>query len=296
MRNFEVSSLDEHIGAVIKNALTDTCKQHLSHARVAMRAQRPEIDWALTESVVAAVERAREEDEAEVTRQRLIDIAACMRGEIPFRQFEEDWGRPDYEPSDLRLEIIAFRPEGITSPEERAQFVDHLETGTPLEILLRGHLWIESALIRLLNDAVCEPSQLASARLTFAQRLRIVLALGLVPSPEGEALNFVNRMRNQAAHRLDATIGPSEEAALVAALGPVTRFAAGVDRPEHQNEPFPHRLRHSLAALFVGIEAAHENLLGRRGYDAYLHQQVNEVLGGRNRIIGRRGHGAQGAV
>src|SRR5690606_2219375 len=99
---------------------------------------------------------------------------------------------------------------------------------------------------------------LDKARLSFAQRLYLIVALGLVPADELPALIVLNKLRNQVAHRLDAAIGEEEEEALIDSLGPGTRFASGVDREENKNQPFPHRLQHAIAALLLMIDAHHE--------------------------------------
>src|SRR5690242_9787396 len=81
------------------------------------------------------------------------------------------------------------QPEGkcMSEQDDRAavalaRLQSDLATGTLLEIVLRGHLWIESEIIGGVTDQFPFPDQIDVARLTFPTKLSLAAAHGLIPS------------------------------------------------------------------------------------------------------------------
>ncbi|HEX5714219.1 MAG TPA: hypothetical protein VFX85_12985 [Solirubrobacterales bacterium] len=78
-----------------------------------------------------------------------------------------------------------------------------------VEVFLRGHLWIEHFLEKLLTLQFERPEAVALDRLTWMHKLNLCDGLGLLRDWEISALSEVNRMRNRLAHDLSGE--PAEE-------------------------------------------------------------------------------------
>lgn len=71
-----------------------------------------------------------------------------------------------------------------------------------VEVLLRGHLWLENALIDLITVEVSNPEPLKMDRMTFANKVNLAEALALLGPGEASTLRGVNKIRNRLAHDL----------------------------------------------------------------------------------------------
>ena len=53
--------------------------------------------------------------------------------------------------------------------EDNDDFIAHLTSDRPLEVLIRGHLWVEAELIGILEDIIPFPAFIDLGRFTFPQ-------------------------------------------------------------------------------------------------------------------------------
>jgi hypothetical protein len=92
----------------------------------------------------------------------------------------------------------------------RQQFEQHLlAPDSSLEVMLRGHLWIESLINQLLEIAAVDSRALDLDRIGFQRKIDVAQAFGLVQRRDGHALRAMNRIRSRLAHDLAA--GPTAE-------------------------------------------------------------------------------------
>lgn len=103
-------------------------------------------------------------------------------------------------------------------------YLSHTNGRSIVEVLLRGHLWVEKHLIALLESELSRPEKLDLDRMTFSQKVKLADALGMLRPDEVGAIRALNGMRNKLAHDLSGS--PSRE--------DVTRF--GQAMPESQRE------------------------------------------------------------
>lgn len=75
-----------------------------------------------------------------------------------------------------------------------------------IQTLLRGHLLIEEALVRIIDQFVFHREHLTAARLTFAAKMQLCRALCLRKNSYGEweLIEALNSLRNVVAHALDS--------------------------------------------------------------------------------------------
>lgn len=79
----------------------------------------------------------------------------------------------------------------------------HLDTDEPIQLIIRGHLYLEHVLIEFISAALKDSSVLQFDRISFPIKVQIAVALGTLHKDFIEPLNFVNKARNECAHNLD---------------------------------------------------------------------------------------------
>ena len=92
-------------------------------------------------------------------------------------------------------------------------------------VFLRGHIWIEHFLEKLLVLAFERPEAVALDRLTWIHKLNLCNGLGLLRSWEAAALSEMNRIRNRLVHNL-AGEPSAEDIARLLRLSPPNVLAA----------------------------------------------------------------------
>lgn len=88
-------------------------------------------------------------------------------------------------------------------------YVEQIQGRSLVEVLLRGHLWVEKHLNVLLEAELSRPKALKLDRMAFSQKTNLADAMGMLSRQEVETLRTLNAMRNRLAHDLYGE--PSEE-------------------------------------------------------------------------------------
>jgi len=138
-----------------------------------------------------------------------------------------------------------------------------LLTGSPLEVFLKGHLWLEKVLEDVLETAAENVEPLKLERMTFSAKVNLCEAFGLIPRPLCKAFREVNRRRNVLAHDLHASFGHDSLPAIVEHLPSQTRsvYEAMIATLGENAESAEHRLEFWFLA--VVMETGHGILLRR---------------------------------
>jgi len=90
-------------------------------------------------------------------------------------------------------------------------FADELESKNErLYLILRGHLYIENELNKLLENFLPNPSVLELYREGFRRKLDLALALNLIEQDHFDIICAFNEIRNKYAHRLKYRISHQE--------------------------------------------------------------------------------------
>jgi hypothetical protein len=93
-----------------------------------------------------------------------------------------------------------------------------------VEVLLRGHLWIEHFLEKFLVLKFKRPEAVALDRLTWIHKLNLCNGLGVLRNWEMPAFSEINRLRNRIAHDLAGELS-EEDVAKLLALSPANVLA-----------------------------------------------------------------------
>lgn len=106
------------------------------------------------------------------------------------------------------------------APIDLGLFVEHTRGRSVVEVLLRGHLWLENAVIDLIEADVANPAALNMDRMTFANKVNLAEALGLLSPGDAATLRTLNKIRNRLAHNLHGEPTPEDLATLHRGLSP----------------------------------------------------------------------------
>lgn len=86
-----------------------------------------------------------------------------------------------------------------------------------LVAVMRGHLYVEAAVNRLIDAMLPFPQELSDSRLGWPQRVDLALALGL-KAQYGGPLKKIGQIRNKFAHCPDASLDDEDVSGLYASL------------------------------------------------------------------------------
>ncbi|MED4616032.1 hypothetical protein [Priestia megaterium] len=90
-------------------------------------------------------------------------------------------------------------------------FMEELERkNDKLYLILRGHLYIENELNKLLEGFIPNPEILELYKRSFYNKIELALSLNLIELEHSEALLAFNELRNKYAHRLKYRISHQE--------------------------------------------------------------------------------------
>jgi hypothetical protein len=79
----------------------------------------------------------------------------------------------------------------------------HLDGGDELNVIVRGHLYLEHVLIAFLTEALRYPEAVKFRRIPYPLKVDLCAALGAVPKEIVAPLIKVNELRNRVAHNLN---------------------------------------------------------------------------------------------
>lgn len=131
-------------------------------------------------------------------------------------------------------------------------FLSHTEDRSLIEVLLKGHLWVESCLNRGVRIGLVKPDSVDLDRMPFSRKLDLAHGLGVVRDDLIQPLRLLNKLRNRLAHELTAEPTQDELLQLVSSLDtsirePVLRAPA---------DSGTGRLGHWLFAVLMILEAS----------------------------------------
>ena len=125
-------------------------------------------------------------------------------------------------------------------------YMAQMNAESPLEIVLRGQLWIEGELTMLIRTALPFPQHLDFSRMHFATKISLGAALSALPPDTHNALKALNKLRNTLAHDHLYELSVVDEQTLLNAMPPYGQEAI---MAAEGSGAFPAKLRLTLAYL-----------------------------------------------
>ena len=131
-------------------------------------------------------------------------------------------------------------------------FAELNSTENVMLVIVRGHLYCESALAQLLRTNLKHPEEMPIDRLEFQAKVNLCSALGLTDVVLKPGLCQLATLRNKYVHRLDYEATAKDQADLVnsikSTLGPPAQFFL------RRGTEFPNGFRRCVLALWLPLE------------------------------------------
>lgn len=96
-----------------------------------------------------------------------------------------------------------FEKEG---KELLKKFKEDTKSEDELQVVLRGHLYLEHEIEKILRFVLVEPDYILTNRFMFMNKVNLGVALGLIPKEIAKVYEKLNRLRNKFAHTLEFKI------------------------------------------------------------------------------------------
>jgi len=157
-----------------------------------------------------------------------------------------------------------------------AELLTVLNVPDPLTLMIRGHQCVERVLNLAISETLAEPHALEIERQTFAFKIDLAVAIGLVPKDERPAFVKVNRLRNDFAHNLQAAFTADAARELYRSFSPRLRHTLGKELSEFESAL--HLLSACLAVLYVGLSHKVQETRDNRVREQVIHEMVQAVL------------------
>lgn len=90
------------------------------------------------------------------------------------------------------------------------KFANDINEETYLQIILKGHLYIENRLIELIKVKLVNPNAIKLNDLNFPTKINLANALGLIDNKKSKLLRNLNSIRNKLAHDLNFELSDKE--------------------------------------------------------------------------------------
>jgi hypothetical protein len=91
-------------------------------------------------------------------------------------------------------------------PEAGEFDADYRQHRSPFESIVRGHLYVQAALIQYVEAGLQRPSALNLVRMDFVYLVDLAVALGLMEPEDAGGYKRLNYLRNRFAHNIKAEI------------------------------------------------------------------------------------------
>ena len=141
-------------------------------------------------------------------------------------------------------------PEGV--PFDVPTWTEHLNAKDPLALVIRGHLYAESALVRHIESRLADKKVLEVSRLQFGMKMKLAAALGGIGPDDIGVLEKLNDLRNKFAHNLETQLTDKDELDLYNTLTPKQRKI--VDLMRKPELPFLGKLRCDLMGIILTLQ------------------------------------------
>ncbi len=127
--------------------------------------------------------------------------------------------------------------------------MSHLNAEDPLALVLRGHLYVEAALIKQIETVIVDKKAFADARLPFHAKVKLAVALGKVSDDDARGFKALNDLRNDFAHKVETKLTKRDEENLYNVLSVSQRKM--IKEPRRAETVFLGRLRFDIIGLIA---------------------------------------------
>ena len=136
------------------------------------------------------------------------------------------------------------------------KFLDIINSKNYLDVVLRGHLFIESEIVKMIQGKLTNPSAFNLDKISFPLKLHLGVALGVFEEKELPAYKIINRLRNETAHNLNFEVTDKNIEELISKLNPHQLKISNFE----DDDDFAFRFRKCIAALYFILLEKNEEI------------------------------------
>ena len=168
-------------------------------------------------------------------------------------------------------------PEELLRKREK-NFDKHLNETDTLQIVIRGHLYVEAELLDLLSESIAmvRPKAIDLADLSFRKKIEFAIALGLLAPENKRPFLELNALRNKVAHNLDLVISADHVEKFYGSFSKFFRFLYGTEPTSYRR--YRVILRQCIRVMWVHLN---QNRLEQHRLKAEMerdHIRVEEIM------------------
>jgi len=174
----------------------------------------------------------------------------------------------------------------IGHQEDYLQFIDDTRGENILQIVLRGHLYIERELTSFLEIALEEPGELLKGRTFYGQKLNIARSIGILSKGDKKSFEKVGELRNSYAHKWGFELEESHFNKLVDSFSGKLKERYDHVKKKNSNESLATKVKIAIGTMWIYLRALsfiHKKDKERVALEleAYqLQKEIIEMIGG----------------
>jgi hypothetical protein len=161
--------------------------------------------------------------------------------------------------------------------KRREAFAKHLGSRDSLQIVIRGHLYIEAELVDLISDSVAmvRPEAIDFDSWSFPRKLEMAEALGLIESKNIGAFRSLNSLRNKLAHDLELEVSDAHVRDLYNSFSDLFKHLYG--KPPTSSRKHKDALRQCIMVMWVHLNVIRQRQEELKGQWRQVRKEVAEL-------------------
>jgi hypothetical protein len=169
-----------------------------------------------------------------------------------------------------------LKDRAFQSSFDQERFKSRIYGAEPWQQLLQAHLYFDHVVSAILNEALANPDAISTSRMSFAQKVQLISALGLLPKGLVAPVEFMNSLRNKIAHQLDFEIADADVRDFSNAIPKDLREIMETDKDREIKGPL--QFGELLRVLLLQIEVFRQNHVYERWAERKARIRLRTVL------------------
>jgi hypothetical protein len=121
------------------------------------------------------------------------------------------------------IKILSTIPKHI--PQSHNSMLNHINADDPLQIVVRGHLYVEAMLNKLICLRFPFPKAIDLADMHYPIKVDLAVALGMLSKDDAGSFRALNKLRNRLAHNIEYRVTSKDVRELLGTISPTMRHA-----------------------------------------------------------------------
>ncbi|PEX45965.1 hypothetical protein COJ42_17100 [Bacillus cereus] len=135
--------------------------------------------------------------------------------------------------------------------EQVNEFLTVTDGEDSLQIILRGHLYVEYELERLLRHNIENPDSILTDRFMFMNKINLAIALGLLPKSRKNTYKKLNDLRNKYAHKLRFEVSDKDLDDFISVMDEEVKDDFSEKHKDVDVKDIKLKLKHVLSAVWM---------------------------------------------